>query len=216
MIVRGLIFDFDGVILDTESALIEAARQIHADHGVVFDQAAMSRVAGHIGFGDPWGRFPAAVSQVDLWHRHGTLSRELFGQLPVMPGVLSWLDAAGAAGLALGVASNSTHSYVRAHLDRLGLLPRFGVLSGRDQVDLPKPAPDIYLRTAGLLGIPPSTAVAVEDSTVGCASARAAGLKVIAVPGPATSSHDFSAAQLLLPSLDRMSLSDALARLNGV
>lgn len=208
--LRALIFDFDGVILDTESAIIEAVRLLHVRHGVSFDPGDLAHAAGSISLGDPWQAMPESMDRAQLWREHAVHFDQLCLQLPVLPGVRSWLETARSNGVPVGLASNATAPYLRAHLERLGLAAFFQAVSASDDVANPKPAPDVYLRSAQLIGHHPGDVLAVEDSSVGCQAARSAGLKVLAVPGPSTRNHDFSMAHRVIASLGHLTLDTAL------
>lgn len=213
--IRALVLDFDGVILDTESALIGAAAEVHRAHGVPFDPDTLLHGAGTVFAFDPWAAFPPEVPRRRLRAEHELACAAAFARLPLLPGVERWLDEAARLGLALGIASNSTNAYIGDHLSRLGLRGKFHVVTGRDSVVHPKPAPDVYLRTVERLGVRPEEAIAVEDSFTGATSARRAGLHVIGVPGPSTTGHDLSAAHHRVRSLAELSVSDAIARFLG-
>ena len=101
----------------------------------------------------------------------------------------------------LAVASSSERDWVDTHLERSGMRRHFGVIRCADDVSRVKPDPDLYLVAIEVLGVASGEAVAFEDSPNGVRAARAAGLRVVAVPGPMTRDQDFSDAQLCLPSL---------------
>ena len=118
-----------------------------------------------------------------------------------------------ARGLGLAVASSSEHEWVDTHLTRLGLRERFAYLACHDGRLRAKPAPDTYLDACEAVGVAPGDAIAVEDSFNGVVAARAAGMRVVAVPNGVTSAMDFSTADLVLSSLAECALDDAIARL---
>jgi HAD superfamily hydrolase (TIGR01509 family) len=124
--------------------------------------------------GDPQRALAAAESMVERMVERGSK-----GLVPVMPGAQELIEALRGS-LKLAVASNSVRLYVEGSIASLG--PFDAVVAG-DEVDNPKPAPDVYLRTAERLGLEPAECVAVEDSPVGIASARAAGMRVVAIAG---------------------------------
>jgi HAD superfamily hydrolase (TIGR01509 family) len=212
-VLRALIFDFDGLMIDTESALIDAYAAVHARHGVEFDRGLFLRSVGHADYAfDPWHAFEKRADRAELELERKTLNREFDQQLELLPGVLALLDAARGAGLPLGVASNSRHPHVEGHLSRLGLLERFQAISCRDDVASPKPEPDVYRHAMNRLGVPPSFGAAFEDSHTGVVAARRAGLYAVAVPNRSTAHHDFSMADWRLASLADCSLTALQAR----
>ena len=114
---------------------------------------------------------------------HEIVMEEALAGVPARPGALDLLAAVHAAGLPVGLASNSSREFVERVLEMAGLgRDRFGVVVTADDVARPKPAPDLYLAACAALGADPARAAALEDSPPGVAAARAAGMYVIAVP----------------------------------
>ncbi len=214
--IRAFIFDFDGLILDTESPILEAWAQLHARAGLPCDQAEARDLIGEVDHDyDPWRAFPAEVSRAVLEDEHRTLTRAITRQQPLLPGVLERLDEARLLGLRLGVASNSSHRHVDGHLQRLGLFDRFLVTRCRDDVARGKPEPDVYLAVLAALGVAPHEAVAFEDSKAGVVAARRAGLFSVAVPNHCTRHHDFSQADRVAHSLAEVSLGELVRHFGG-
>ncbi|WP_170990748.1 HAD family hydrolase [Herbidospora galbida] len=208
---RILVFDFDGVIVDTESAVVAGWRAECADLDIHFDEKAFlatlgqqslrpERVAQILGeaAGDP----PAAVLRIR------SRVRALALELPALPGVRELLAEARDAGVRTAVASGAAREWVTGHLERLGLRPAFAGVFCRDDVAAAKPAPDVYLAALAGLGATAEAAVAIEDTATGVTAAKAAGLRCVAVPGPLTAGHDLAAADLVLPSLTGIGLDD--------
>jgi putative hydrolase of the HAD superfamily len=211
--IRALIFDFDGLVLDTETPLIDAWVALHERAGLACSRADAHQLVGHVEVDfDPWTAFGPAADRTVLAEEHRRLARELIARQPILPGVLACLQEARARSLKLGVASNSSHRHVDGHLTRLGLRALFDLICCRDDNLAVKPAPDLYLAVTRQLGVAPGEAIAFEDSTAGTVAARRAGLWVVAVPNPSTHEHDFSAAHLIVPSLAEMSLAPLLER----
>ncbi|HUJ42874.1 MAG TPA: HAD-IA family hydrolase [Opitutaceae bacterium] len=211
--IRALIFDFDGLIIDTETPLIDAWAALHERAGRAYSRADAHRLVGQVEVEfDPWVAFGPAADREALEAEHRRLSRDLTAQQPILPGVLACLQDARALGLQLAIASNSSREHVAQHLARLGLNPYFALTCCREDVAAGKPAPDLYLRAIQRFGVTPAEAIALEDSTAGTLAARAAGLWTVAVPNPSTHRHDFSAAHLVLSSLADTSLAELLAR----
>ena len=211
--IRALIFDFDGLILDTESALIEAYAQVHRAHGAAFDRAEFLRSVGHADYAfDPWRAFGANADRAALEQERRTRNHECDRALPLLPGVVALLDAARSGGLAVGLASNSRHEHCEGHLARLGLLDRFAVIACREDVPSPKPEPDLYRFVLARLGLRGHEAIAFEDSHTGSLAARRAGLRVVAAPNRSTAHHDFAHVDLVVRSLADCPLSDLFAR----
>jgi len=200
--IRALVFDFDGVILDTETALVEACKEIHRRSGIPCNSTQLLKEVGQASSScNPWRHFPPSVDRRALNRRLSRLANQSIIQLPVMPGVLALVQAAKAQGLFIGIASNSSTARVESHLRSRGLISLFGVIAGRDAGCAPKPAPDLYRRVLRHFRLQGSEAVAFEDSETGVLAAKRAGLHVVAIPNASTFHHDFASADMRLPSL---------------
>jgi HAD superfamily hydrolase (TIGR01509 family) len=211
--IRAFIFDFDGLILDTETALIDAYADVHAAHGMPFDREHFLRSVGHADYSfDPWHAFEKRADRaaLEIDRRNRNCERNLL--LPLLPGVAALLDAAREGGLKVGLASNSSHGHVEGHLARLGLLDRFEFLACREDAASPKPEPDLYKLVLNRFGLRGSEAVAFEDSHTGSLAAKRAGLWVVAAPNSSTAHHDFSPANLRVTSLAEVKLPDLRMR----
>jgi HAD superfamily hydrolase (TIGR01509 family) len=181
-----VVFDLDGLLLDTESVWTRAEAELFTRHGRVFGADEKRRLIGTSGpraakileemLGLPGQGVSLAVTVRDLvW----TMLEE---GAPAQPGALALVTALADRGTPIGVASNSPRAIVERALQFSAIDIEFGVALGGDDVEHPKPAPDVYLRACRALGAAPDRAVALEDSPPGVASARAAGLKVVGVP----------------------------------
>lgn len=214
--IRALVLDFDGLVIDTESALIQAYAEVHAEHGHPFDAAAHRHAVGHVDYAfDPWSAFPAEADRDALEAERRRRNLLINASLEPLPGVTALLAAAAAAGLPMAIASNSSRGHVDGHLRRLGLRDHFQGLACRGEAPSPKPEPDLYRLAVNQLGVRAAEAVAFEDSQTGTLAAHRAGLKVVAVPGPCTAHHDFALAHLKLGSLAELGLDELLARLGS-
>jgi HAD superfamily hydrolase (TIGR01509 family) len=204
-VIRALVFDFDGLILDTEIPVYRAWSEVYERHGETLDLAHwISTVGSSSDHFDPEAelerRLGRAIDREALHVARRARAHELILELDVLPGVREWRRDAAARGVRLAVASNSSRAWVAGHLARLGL-DGWTCVRTRDDVASPKPAPDVYLAAAECLGVSPAEAIAVEDSRSGVEAARAAGLYCVAVPSSLTLGHDFAPADLVLGSL---------------
>ncbi len=129
-----------------------------------------------------------------------------------MPGVKALLDAGKLNGLKLAVASSSPENWVSGHLTRLELSEYFDAIVTADDVEETKPNPALFLLAAEKLGVRPNEAIVLEDSPNGVNGAKRAQMFVVAVPNSVTAGADLSAADLLLSSLDEITLDDLLAK----
>ena len=211
--IRALVFDFDGLILDTETPLIDAYAAVHAEHAVPFDRAAFLRSVGHADYAfDPWHGFSPHADRAALEVQRRALKDELLLRQPILPGVVALLEAARAAGLRIGLASNSEHAWVDPHLARLGLAGHFEFIACRGDAPSPKPEPDLYRLVLNRFGLRGHEAIAFEDSHTGSLAAKRANLWVVAVPNESTAHHDFAPADLKLTSLAEVALDKLIAR----
>jgi HAD superfamily hydrolase (TIGR01509 family) len=209
-----VVFDCDGLLLDTESAWTRAEIALYARHGVEFTldhKREMLGTAGresrdwlerHLGLPGRGEELAAEMRALVL--------DELGDGAPPRPGALELLEALRAQGTPVGLASNSFRAFVDAALAPGDLAARFGSVLSFEEVARPKPAPDIYLESCARLGADPADSVALEDSPTGVAAAVAAGMRVVAVPS--LEGVDLSAAHLVAPSL----ADDAVRRAVGL
>jgi len=211
--IRAFVFDFDGLIADTETALIDAYADVHASHGMAFDRGHFLRSVGHADYSfDPWHAFEKRADRAALEIERRKRNRELNHLLPLLPGVLQLLDAARGAGIQVGLASNSGHAHVDENVARLGIADRFAFVACREDAKSPKPEPDLYRLVLNKFGLRGSEAVAFEDSHTGSLAARRAGLWVVVAPHSSTAHHDFSEAHWRVSSLADVTLPELRTR----
>jgi len=214
--IRAVIFDFDGLIVDSETPEYLAWQAVHAQHGWPFPVSSWRRNIGRNDSPfDPLARFREADSPMApdaaraQWDDHHARLQPDF--LTPLPGVVPLVTALRRHGIRTGVASSSRVSRVRELLETLGLAAEFEALAGGDEVQRAKPAPDVYRLAAQRLAVPEAACVALEDSESGVQAAKAAGMRCIAVPSELTRGMDFSAADLVVTSLLDVSVDTILA-----
>jgi HAD superfamily hydrolase (TIGR01509 family) len=185
--IEAVVFDLDGVLIDSEPVWEQVRRQVVAEHGGHWAADAQRRLMG-MSTGE-WARYLSADLGVGLPpDRIAALVIERMAaryteRLPLMPGAVEAVRRL-AARWPLGLASSSPPSLIETVLDAASLRSSFAVAMSTEQVPHGKPAPDIYLAVAAQLGHRPERCAAVEDSSNGLRSAAAAGLHVIAIPHP--------------------------------
>jgi HAD superfamily hydrolase (TIGR01509 family) len=213
-----IVFDFDGVIIDTESPGYAVWRELFQEHGLELPLAKWVQCVGtnHQVF-SPYDYFETALGRtIDreaIRHRTRRAWMRRVAAADLLPGVLGWLDDAQRLGVPVGVASSSSWQWVGGELRRRGMDKRFRVIRCSDHVRNVKPHPELYLAACEAMGVRPEMAIAVEDSPNGVAAAKAAGLFTLAVPGPITAGLDLSAADMRAASLADVPLADALGLL---
>ena len=217
--MRLVVFDFDGLILDTEAPVYDVWQGIYAEHGHTLDFARWAECIGTADAFDPCGHLGTLLGrEVDsdaLIRHHRTRTDALIAAQPVLPGVRQYLEEARRLGVRLGVASSSSRRWVEGHLTRLGLREHFEVVRCADDVARVKPDPALYLAVLEATGVPAHQAVALEDSPNGVRAAKRAGLACIAVPNPLTARLDLAEADFTLASLADVPLADLLVRLGA-
>jgi HAD superfamily hydrolase (TIGR01509 family) len=213
LMIRALVFDFDGLILDTETPILDAWEQIHGRAGLACVRQEALDLIGEVDHEyDLWKAFGADADRHALKQEHRRLTRALIEKQPLLPGVRERLDEARQLGLSLAIASNSPHRWIDLHLPRRGLVEYFQTIRCRDDVARGKPEPDVYQAVLNALGLDGREAIALEDSSAGSLAAKRAGLHCIAVPNDCTRRHDFSHADLQVASLADVSLRALIAQ----
>ena len=216
-----LLFDFDGLILDTETPELEVWEQVFADYGVAFPIEywlfALGRGAEQI-HEKPIDLLKRAAPRIDAesvnqFAREIRLSRIMAAE--PMPGVVELMREARAQKIPTAVVSSSKHPWVDGHLERLGLAHFFDLTICADDAEHAKPFPDLYELALRRLSVAASHTVALEDSPNGLTAATAAGIFAVAVPNPLTARLDLSHASALLATLSGISVKD-LAALAGL
>ncbi|MDQ4005970.1 MAG: HAD family phosphatase [Actinomycetota bacterium] len=208
---RPIVFDCDGVLLDTEAGWTRAETELFARYGHSYGEEEKRRLIGlslpkagreFAEMLDEPGRGDELMDEaIEL------VAKDLSNGVEPMPGARRLLaDVRGTRPMA--VASNSYRRLVDLALEVSGFAAFFDVVVTGDEIEHPKPAPDIYLEACRRLGVDPRTAAAVEDSPAGVASAKAAGLYVIGVPYLA--GLDLSDADLQVESLEAPAVRAAL------
>jgi HAD superfamily hydrolase (TIGR01509 family) len=205
-VIEAVVFDMDGVLIDSEPVWERVRRKFVADRGGRWPDDAQDRMMGMSTA--EWSTYisedfglrlsPQQVSDLVIQ----AMAAEYEAHLPLLPGALDAVRALSAE-WPLAVASSAPKSLIEAVLDAADLRPAFRAEVSSEEVERGKPAPDVYLEAAKRLGVLPTACAAVEDSANGLRSAAAAGLTVIAVPRPEypPAPDALAAARVVLDSL---------------
>lgn len=215
--IDALVFDFDGVIIDTETPDYESWSEEFRAHGVELDRAMWSQIIGgapdvfdvhgHLDTLTGGGLDVAAIGR-----RRRQRYLKMVDANPLLPGVLDYLTQAKEVGLKVGVASSSSSEWVNGHLERRDLLQYVDTVTTRDDVTQVKPDPELFLTTVSRLSSVPQRAVAIEDSANGVTAAKRAGMYCAVVPNPMTRDLPIDHADLRLEALSDIELGDLLRR----
>jgi pseudouridine-5'-monophosphatase len=208
-----VIFDLDGVLLDTEPLYTQATQEVVGELGAVFDWSVK---AGMIGRSDIEGArylvrtLGIALEPEEYLRRREPILNRLLATAPEMAGARQLVQALAARAVPLGLATSSTHEQFLLKTRAHDWFEVFGaVVCGDDErIGALKPAPDIFLLTAAELGADPARCVVLEDSLAGVESALAAGMQVVAMPDPAVDAARFSHATVVVRSFAELSPSD--------
>jgi len=211
--LSAIVFDFDGLIFDSETPEYAAWQEAYADHGVELRLDEWLEVIGRGAKDEPWDpydrleqRCGRAVDREAVRARRRSCYLRMTAGAGALPGVERLIAEAGAAGVRLGVASSSRREWVAGKLEELGLLGAFERLRCADDVPRTKPDPELYQSLLREWGLSPDGVVALEDSANGIAAAKAAGLVCVAVPNGVTRHGRLDAADVVVESLEEVSL----------
>jgi HAD superfamily hydrolase (TIGR01509 family) len=213
--IKALIFDFDGLLMDTETTLLDSWRAEWRRHGLELDESVFFADHGGDTTEEKYALLSAAVGpgfdRTASHARRTAYREERHRTLGLTAGLDAWLGEAEGLGLRLAVASSSRREWVTGHLARTGDLDRFEVLACGDEVMAHKPDPAVYRLALERLGLPPEAAMAFEDTPHGVSAAVAAGLRCVAIPNLYAHNARFDHATLLLPSAAERPLTPVLA-----
>jgi HAD superfamily hydrolase (TIGR01509 family) len=214
--IDALVFDFDGLLVDTETASLRVWQYLWQWHGLELDLGTFFAPHGGDVIAERYAALAAAVGRdYDQAASHAAriaYRDELHATLELADGIGTWLDEARDLGVRLAVASSSPRVWIESHLSRIGYLDRFELLACGDEVRAAKPAPDVYLLALSRLDVPADRAIAFEDTAHGVAAAKAAGLRCVAIPHPHADPALFTAADVLLTSASDIPLATVVTK----
>ena len=216
--IRALVFDFDGLILETETPIFQSWQELYQEHGL---ELGLDQWLANVGTAeetfDPMTsleqRLGRSLDQASILSRRRRRELELIHCQHILPGVRETLESARKMRLKVGLASSSPCEWVVGHLERLGLIGYFDAIAASDDVARTKPDPALYRTAVEWLGVAPNEAVAFEDSLNGLIAAKRAGLYCVVIPNALTQQLDLNEADIRLGSLEEMTLADLLGSL---
>ncbi|MGV2962556.1 HAD family hydrolase [Paenibacillus sp. AGC30] len=215
--IKALVFDFDGTIIDTETAWYIAFRDAYKEHGVDLTLEMYSQCIGTSL--KTFNPYEYLITDLNL-----PIDREAFRESVqlqhvalmnkevVRPGIQSYLDEARKAGLKLAVASSSKREWVEQHLEQLKLKDYFEVIRTADDVANVKPDPELYNQALEALGVTADEAVAIEDSPNGARAAAAAGMHCVVISNTITGTLEFEMPHQRLSCLTDLTFNDLISK----
>ena len=215
--IKGVIFDFDGLIFDTETPQYTILNELFKEHGCEFP---LSRFQQEIGTQTGFSPFDYLEKTINRKVEHEKLEKRyrekfqvILSETKVRSGVEGYLLAAKDLGLKIGLASSSNREWVTTHLRNLNLLHHFQCIKTSDDVTYVKPNPELYLEAAKCLGLKVDECLVFEDSANGALAAKSAGMKCVIVPNSVTEAMDFCEVDSRIDSMSDVSLGELIERI---
>lgn len=202
---KAVAFDLDGLMFNTEELYQEVGSELLRRRGYEFKQELLDRMMGrpsHIALQLMIDTHALQATVQDLLTETDEIFPQILAErLAPMPGLVALLDSLERNQIPKGIATSSRRSFVERVLGTFGFEPRFSPILTAEDITHGKPHPEIYLKAADRLGVPPDQMLVLEDSQNGCRAAVAAGAIAVAVPGSHSQKHDFTGAALIADTL---------------
>jgi HAD superfamily hydrolase (TIGR01509 family) len=217
--IRAFLFDFDGLVLDTETPSLVGWQRLYREHGHELPLDRWAQVVGTHGAWDPMAHLEELVgsplARARLNERRSAHELSLIEAEDLRPGITDYFAAVRRHGLKRAIVSSATRAWVDMHLRRLEQAVGWdAILTADRDASRAKPAPTLYLEALELLELTAAEAIAFEDSANGVRAAKAAGIFCVAVPNEVTRSFGLAGADIVLDSLDELAPEELLARLS--
>ncbi|MCF6410988.1 HAD family hydrolase [Pseudalkalibacillus salsuginis] len=218
--IKAIVFDFDGLILDTESCEYDVLQKIYKEHGAELPLEVWGECIGtHSNYFDAHEYLEKQIGKnLDrdtIKQQRLDIFQELIKDKGPMPGVVEYLEAAEKLGLKIGLASSSSYKWVSNHLKNLGIFDYFECIKTSDDVEKVKPDPTLFQEAVKCLGVKPEEAVAFEDSANGAKAAKKAGLHTVIIPNMVTRHLTFEEYDLRLESLAELKLNEMIEQFSN-
>lgn len=215
MAITGLIFDFDGLMIDTEIPRAVTWKQIFENNGFTLSMEDYYKTIGS----DDSAYDPAddlskrtqnklSKQEISAWVEEK--SQQMIFEQPLLPGVEDIIHKAHDSGMKLGIASSSFRDWVIPLLEKHHIQQYFDVVFTRENVKFTKPDPELYLSAMKAMGLLPNTSIAFEDSSNGIKAAKAAGMYCIAVPNEITRKMNLQIADKIVDSFNDLSIAELI------
>ena len=216
--LRAVLFDFDGTLWDSETAVFGVFRELYGEHGHELTLRTWSAAIGTLGGFDPYASLNelegGGLDVEEVAVRTEERVREAVREVPLRPGVEGFLRQIDDAGVPRGLVSSDRTEWLVTNLERLGCPDGWAAMVCADgDAARAKPNPHLYEAALELLGVPAPRTLAVEDSPNGIRAAKAAGIPCLCVPNEATVELDLSGADLVVPTFEGLSVEDVWTEL---
>lgn len=213
--IKAIIFDFDGLIVDTETPWFEAYREIYKQYDVELPLEIWAKCIGtSFDVFNPLEfleeRAKCLINREVIHKDTKELYTFLMKDQNIRPGVIDYIKEANVLGLKIGIASSSKRSWVDSYLDRFGLKDYFKTIHTSDDVSKVKPDPELYIKAINSLQVKGDEVIAFEDSLNGSIAAKGAGAFCVIVPNSVTSFMEFVNYDMRISSMEETSLRDVI------
>ncbi|MBN2257800.1 MAG: HAD-IA family hydrolase [Anaerolineaceae bacterium] len=217
--IKGLIYDFDGLIIDTEICDYHSWLEIYQEYDLDYPLCEWQKIIGNYSaIPVPLDRLDRLAGPIDrnaIDKRRMARSTELALKQDLLPGVMDYLENMRLLGLKAAIASSSPRTWLDCILKPRNLARHFQTIVTGDMVNQVKPSPELFNAALKILGITPAEALVLEDSVNGLIAAKSAGIRCVIIPSSLTRGMDFHDADLVLDSLDSMPLTTLIEHFNG-
>jgi putative hydrolase of the HAD superfamily len=214
--IKGLIFDFDGLILDTETPAYEAWREVFHRHNCTLEWSRYQLCIGsdtksYSPLTDLENLLGHPVDRKLIQEQQKEYAIRLVAEQSILPGVLETIQQARQRGLKIALASSSEYWWIESNFNRLGLWEYFDCIRTSEDVAHVKPSPELFLSAANCLELNPSETIVFEDSHNGILAAKAAGMFCVAIPNAVTVDLNLDGADISLSRIDAIPFDDLLS-----
>jgi len=210
--LRAVLFDFDGTLWDSETAVYGVFRDLYEEHGHELTLPTWSAAIGTVGGFDPYeelGRLRGLTFDHEEIARTEERIREAADHVPLRPGIAALLRQLDEAGVRRALVSSDRSEWLVTHLERLGWPDGWSAMVCADgDTARAKPNPHLYLAALELLDVPAGATFAVEDSPNGIRAAKTAGIPCVCIPNEATAGLDLSEADLVFPTFEGLDVEE--------
>jgi HAD superfamily hydrolase (TIGR01509 family) len=221
MTIKGIIFDFDGLICDTETPEVRAWEALFLENGLIFPFDRYQETIGAVHNDESPFIFLEemlghSITRGQYMEKFIVFRNNLIDLEPIRPGILEYLIQAQYLGLKIGLASSSPRTWIDYHLNRLSISDFFGCIKTYNDVSKTKPDPELFIKSIACMRLNPDEIVALEDSPNGVAAAKKAEIHVVVFPNEATRNFNFESADLIINSLEELPFDELLKVLNNL